>query len=230
LRPSIWKTIYKQALAKCLKYIKIRYRSISNNTSFIQQRRECMELAKQPETELEYWGAIENLGGFISSMNRGLSHGRIQDPEGKIASEIVEAGQLSQRLVVELGEKFGVIPPQDCPRPDTEGNYPSPPEGKKYYWPWYQEMKNRAWEMEYEGMICSACPFSKGAKALRISVPCSKYMGVMFYLRAPHLCGMLDVGDWSREHLLASIKDMGAGMVERFLAKEEELKQKPTAS
>jgi hypothetical protein len=189
-----------------------------------------MELAAQPETELEYWGAIESLGGFIWSTNHGLSHGRIQDPEGKIGKEIVEVGELSLKLVTELGEKFGIIPPQDCPRPDNDGNYPQPPEGKKYYWPWYREMKDRAWEMEYESMICSACPFSKGAKALQISVPCSKFAGVMFHLRAPHLCGMLEVGDWSRGHLLASIADMGAGMVERFLAKEEELKSKITTT
>lgn len=39
-----------------------------------------MELQKQPETEMEYWQAIEMLGGFAWSMNHDLALSRWKDP------------------------------------------------------------------------------------------------------------------------------------------------------
>lgn len=189
-----------------------------------------MELAKQPETELEYWGGIEHLGGFMWRMNHDLDHGRIEDPDGSIKQDIAAAGELSEKLLVEIGEKFGVLHPSVCPQPDANGNYPTPPEGKQHYWPWYESQKKRAWEIEYENMICSACPFSNGAEALQISVPCSQASGVIYQLIAPHRCAMVDMRDWTREYLLARIARTGKGAKKKFLAKEEELKAKATAS
>jgi|SRR3989338_11364060 len=48
----------------------------------------AIELKNQPETEAEYWAAIEDLGGFMWKTNHDLSHGRIQDPTGEISQSV----------------------------------------------------------------------------------------------------------------------------------------------
>src|SRR3989338_4240536 len=74
-----------------------------------------MEITKQPQTEVEYWKAIEGLGGYFWSTNHGLCHGHIEDKDGEVAKSIEDARKISERLAVELGEKFGVIHPRACP-------------------------------------------------------------------------------------------------------------------
>jgi hypothetical protein len=73
-------------------------------------------LKKHPETEIEYWSAIEALGGFIWRMNHDLADGRIKDSTGGIDRDITEARKVSAQLVEELWEKFGVVAPKNCPQ------------------------------------------------------------------------------------------------------------------
>jgi hypothetical protein len=188
-----------------------------------------MELKKQPETELEYWGAIEALGGFSWRMNHDLSDGRIDDPSGSIDQDIGSARKIQETLVAELTEKFGVIHPKDCPQVEIGQKQPPAPEGKIYYWDWYEKMKKEVYHLEYEAMICSACPFSEGVdKMISLGgvVPCSVFCGMMYHLRAPHICGMTtrSSGDWSDTQLYTEILEKhGKEALVAFFAKEKEL-------
>ena len=187
-----------------------------------------MELQKQPETEMEYWQAIEGLGGFIWSTNHDLADGRIQDPSGGMDRDIQDARQISTRLVSELGEKFGVIPPQDYPKVELGQKPPKAPKGKKYYWDWYKKMKKLAYSIDYEKIICSACPFSEGVErmiSLGSQIPCGAFGGCLYKLRAPYLCGMLDTKSWGEEELRQEIiRKGGEAALVRFRIKEAGLK------
>ncbi|OGH78626.1 MAG: hypothetical protein A2469_02590 [Candidatus Magasanikbacteria bacterium RIFOXYC2_FULL_40_16] len=96
-----------------------------------------MKLEIWPVTEEEYWGAIEDLGGFIFYMSHCWFHGRIERSQG-VEKDINDARQISEQLVGELFVNFGVVAPKDCPQPRRE-----PPDGFRWYWDWYQEMKER---------------------------------------------------------------------------------------
>lgn len=185
-----------------------------------------MQLKKQPETELEYWEAIEGLGGFIWSMNHDLADGRMEDSTGGIARDVNDAQTISDRLVRELGEKFGVIHPADCPKVPFGQTSPPAPEGKTYYWDWYQRMKRESYRAEYAKLICSACPFSEGVEQMiRLggSIPCGVFRGAMYRLAAPHVCGM--TRDWDQAKLHGEILVRhGAEALAAFQRKEAELK------
>lgn len=189
-----------------------------------------MELIKQPETEVEYWEAIEGLGGYIWSTNHGLCHGHIEDKDGEVAKSIDEARGISERLVTELGEKFGVIHPKDCPRVEPGQQAPPPPDGKVYYWDWYKRMKEACYRKDYDGIICSACPLSEGLErmiALGGVIPCGVFRGMMYRLSVPYQCGMLRLDDWNQQKLYDEItKKGGSDALTQFQKKEQELKDK----
>ena len=73
-----------------------------------------MELEKYPQKEEECWAAIEALGGFIWSINHDAADGRIEMTEG-VKKELADAQRISEKLISEISERFGVIPPKDCP-------------------------------------------------------------------------------------------------------------------
>lgn len=187
-----------------------------------------MELTKHPETELEYWQTIESLGGFNWRMNHDLADGRINDPTGAIDRDIADSRAIQAKLVAELKEKFGVIPPNECPQVEIGQKPPKAPKGKKYYWDWYQEMKELSYHMEYEGLICSACPLSKGVKemiSLGGVIPCGPWRGMIYQLVPPYECAMTSHDLWSREKLEAEIlKKGGEPALLRFKIKEAGLK------
>ncbi len=189
-----------------------------------------MELKKQPETEMEYWEAIEALGGYVWSTNHAMSHGRIEDPDGEVAMSVVKAQGVLEGLVGELEGKFGVIHPKNCPKVEFGKQPPPAPEGKSYYWDWYKRMKLENYKAEYEGMICSACPFSQGVEqmiALGGVIPCGVFPGMMYRLSRPYACGMLHGGDWSQETLdVRVIEAVGPDGLKKFRAKERELTAK----
>lgn len=185
-----------------------------------------MELTKWPETEFEYWSTIETLGAFRHGMNRQLSHGRIEDPQGGVAKDVDDAIRISTQLVQELGEKFGILY-EGHPRQDVEGKFSPAPEGKRWYWPWYHEMRSEWLKGEYNKIICSACPLGEGAEHCGSRVPCSVFPGSLYQLRVPHLCAMLE-RDWTRDQLFAEIREKGGEeAVANFLAKEKELQSIP---
>ena len=192
-----------------------------------------VKLKKWPKTETEYWMAIEELGGFSWRMNHDLADGRIEDPKGAIDKEIQEAVEIQKKLVAKLKEKFGVIPPDECPQKEIDKELPPAPEGKIYYWNWYHKMKEQAYREEYQGIICSACPFSKGVEymiSMGGHIPCGLIQGSIYRLHAPYACGMLNFGDMSEEDLHKAIQKKGEKALRLFLAKRDALKKTYKAS
>ncbi len=191
-----------------------------------------MELNKQPTTEVEYWEVIEELGGYIWRLNHDLADGRIKDKDGKIAKSIGEMNNLLERLIIEIGKKFGVIHPKDCPKVRLGQQAPPPWEGKIYYWDWYKKMKEICYRKEYKNIICSACPLSTGLDrmiALGGVIPCGVFRGSIYNLSMPYECGMLGRHNWSREELYKEITNQGGiKSLKKFKRKEKRLKDKFT--
>jgi hypothetical protein len=190
-----------------------------------------VELKKQPETEIEYWKAIEGLGGYIWSTRHALANGRIDDEDGEVAKSIVDAQAILEGLVSELEVKFGVIHPKDCPRDTGKQDVPPSPEGKTYYWAWYKRMKAAFYQKEYDATICSACPMSEGLEqmiAMGGSVPCGVFSGQIYRLSKSFACAMLHSGGWSRERFERKIVEKGGEeALVAFKAKEQELMGSP---
>lgn len=177
-----------------------------------QQRKVYMELKQHPVTELEYWQAIEELGGFIWRMNHDLADGRIKDPEGGIAKDISDAVDISSQLVKEIGEKFGVIPPEQTPKVEQGQERPPAPDGKTYYWDWYHKWERVFFEGEYEKIICSACPMSEGVDSfIRLGqIPCSVFPGAIYRLQTNYQCDMLRTSHaWTTQRLHSTIFNKG---------------------
>jgi len=190
-----------------------------------------MQLKKQPKTEMEYWEIIEGLGGFAWRMNHDLGDERITDPTGEIDQEILEARKISDKLVNDLDEKFGVIAPKNYPKVEIGQTLPTTPEGKIYYWDWYKKMQKEYYELEYEKIICSACPFSEGVEkmnALGGTIPCSVFPGMVYRLYPPYACAMIDFSSsnyWTEEQLYQEIiKKGGKKALQVFEKKLVELK------
>jgi hypothetical protein len=179
---------------------------------------------------MEYWETIEALGGYVWSTNHALSHGRIEDSDGEVAMSIVKAQGVLEGLVDELEGKFGVIHPKNCPKAESGKQSVPPSEGKTYYWDWYQRMKQESYKAEYDGMICSACPFTEGVEqmiALGGVVPCRVFSGTMYRLTRPYACGMLHSGGWSQETLDGRvIEAVGPDGLKKFRTKERELTER----
>ncbi|HAU66155.1 TPA: hypothetical protein DCW61_02290 [Candidatus Uhrbacteria bacterium] len=191
-----------------------------------------MELIRHPETEMEYWETIEFLGGFIWQSEHDLSHERISDPEGTLSKEIGSAQKISDDLVRELGEKFGVIHPKNF-HPVKIGQQPPPvPEGKIYYWDWYHRMKDLTYRASYEKMICSSCPFSKGVEemiALGGVVPCGLWRGMLYRLTQPYTCAMVASDHWTQESFEEKIqREYGNRALSDFIEKKEKLRSSLT--
>ena len=188
-----------------------------------------MELKKHPAAESEYWEVIESLGGFIWSISHAMSHGNIDDKDGEVTKDIVEARKTQECLLTEICQKFGVIAPKDCPKTEAERTSVPAPEGKIYYWDWYKKMKEDSYLKDYEAMICSACPFSGGLQEMIDcggSVPCNAFSGIMNRLSIPYECGML-YDHWRREDLYKKIvQKSGEEILLKFQAKEKELEER----
>ena len=119
-----------------------------------------MELKKHPETQEEYWEAIEGLGGMVWRMGHDLGDGRIEETKG-IQKDIDDMNAMLVQLVAEIEEKFNVIPQEKTPKKENpEDKLPRAPEGSIYYWDWYHKMKLQILENDYKALICSACPFA----------------------------------------------------------------------
>lgn len=169
-----------------------------------------------PKTEKEYWEHIDALGGVIWWHQHELGHGRIKDDDGSIMVYLIKAQRTLETLVLELDPKFGIIlDPIEAIRSRL-----------RYYWDWYSSSKAAHLQAEFEKIICSACPFSEGAKASNSHIPCKVFPGVIYQLSAPHICGMLR-NDWSQEELYTNIKkEAGEAALQAFKAKEAELAPK----
>jgi hypothetical protein len=170
---------------------------------------------EHPETELEYFELIEHLGGMQWSLNHNLADGRIEDPDGGVAKDIMTLQDLLNNLVQELSEKFGVIHPNDCPKRTMEEilksvPVPPAPEGKIYYWDWYEKQKKVSYQNEYDNTICSACPYSEGVDRMMQlgQVPCGLFHGSLYHLSANYLCAIMEEEDMA--FLVKMVEEHGA--------------------
>lgn len=159
------------------------------------------------ETELEIWNIIEALGGISWNLNHEVADGRTTITS-KQEEFMASAKRVQEHLIKRLETEYGIIPP-DGAKPDQPA-----PEGKKYYWDWYEEMQADYFKNEYDKIICSACALHEdnGAEKMRICVPCDVFNGMIYSLIYPWECAMLTFGSsnkWTEEQLLAEIKAKG---------------------
>lgn len=93
-------------------------------------------LKKWPRTEMEYWMAIEALGGFIWRSRHEHFHGRID----KLPDGLSEAQETIEKVAAEAAERFNLVPMQEC---ETRAPEPSHhDDGREFYWAWYDRMKD----------------------------------------------------------------------------------------
>lgn len=86
-------------------------------------------------------------------------------------------------------------------------------------------MKKLFYEINYEKIICSACPFSTGVKNMAGTIPCGKINGMIYRLQPPYKCGMLEFGQWTEEELYKEIRKKGGeAAITRFKIKQAGIK------
>lgn len=121
--------------------------------------------------ELIYWGTIENLVSFVWFMEHQIRTGKII-PTPKDEEDISSAKDRLQQLYDDIFLLYGVIHPQDS----LEKNFDKiAPPGMIWYKDWYLAKKREYSLIEYEQLLCSACPFSGGFEeflADMTEVPC----------------------------------------------------------
>ena len=100
-----------------------------------------MKLIKNPETQLEYWEVIEELGTLIVCFIFNL-------PDLNLANDFIEKDDdiniyeisfIINQMLNEIGEKFGITRPYGDTKPDILPN-------QIYYWDWYGNLKKEFYE------------------------------------------------------------------------------------
>ena len=92
-----------------------------------------MKLIKKPETPLEYWEIIEELGNLLWHIDLNLANEFLEKSEYPF-DEIEEISLITAQMLNEIGEKFGVTRPYGDTKPDLLPN-------QIYYWDWYKKTK-----------------------------------------------------------------------------------------
>lgn len=118
--------------------------------------------APYPETELEIFTILEGLGGLLFFEQRLVRKGDITSDE-KHEQFLSDLRAIQQHLLNQLFEHHNIIAPEDSPKRSEQAAVPAP-EGKKYYWSWYDEIKIQYYKEVHKNIICSGCVFSKGFK------------------------------------------------------------------
>ncbi|MFC1640987.1 hypothetical protein ACFL2D_02985 [Patescibacteria group bacterium] len=184
-----------------------------------------MELVREPETELEYWEAID---GFISSsFGLGL---KIQlkemSDEDWADQELSRMATTIERLMTEASTKFDFVPLKDCMPAEFGGEIPVIPHGKKSYWTWHHDMKRKWCEDMYSHLICSACPFSLGVTRLVMfrTTPCAYLqVGEMSRPRHNSECGLFGKSRTPKELYQEILDAHGVEALRTFIKKYHEL-------
>lgn len=180
--------------------------------------------------EKDYWRRLNFLSGRIWRTEHDLADGRIADPNGSIGRGVEQGRSRINKLVLEICRRFGVIPIENSPFRLDLKTAPPPPEGKEYYWSWYERVKREVIEEEYGEIICCACPLSEGVEAYIRNhgerIPCTIFPGILYSLPAPYLCWTFRdyLLLWNRQRLLKEIKEKsGDAGVTKFLEMENQL-------
>ncbi|MFA6594173.1 MAG: hypothetical protein WCT16_02840 [Candidatus Buchananbacteria bacterium] len=181
-------------------------------------------LEKEPQIEMEYWEAIASIEERTQSINNDIHRG-LYESSPEIIQFLIDAQETIECLVSKLFDKFGVIPPKDCPKVEVGQEMPPAPEGKIYYWDWYEAKEAEAKKQFYDGIICSVCPFSEGIDSMvGFNIPCGLWKGALYRLEAPHICAMLR--DLSEKKLHWEIRqEAGRQALKLFKEKQAALQQ-----
>jgi len=175
----------------------------------------------QLETEEDFYLLLETLGGARYMMNRAVNKGHTPDDE-QTKRALEEIAHKSQQVLSLLEEKFGVLHPAKTPKVEWGEELPAPPEGKRWYRPWYLQMKEANLRKLYSEHICSGCALSEGFGSFAWRIPCSVRDGINRLIH-PSICYLLHY-DWTPEQLRAKLLEVGGPEgVATFQAKEEEL-------
>lgn len=179
------------------------------------------EDVREPQTELEFWLIIEDLGGVRWSINHDLADNR-PVPSGAESASRAERDmyERQKQLVTQLDPKFGIIFSHEVPYQQQMDGSVAPPAGKRWYWPWYKKMKEQAKRIERQLIICAGCPFSGDREQYRNSYNLSCALAPHSWVSGspiPHRCMRVVFKDMSQADLLDRIRqDFGRGAVRRF--------------
>jgi len=87
-----------------------------------------MKLSKQPETEHEYFLALESVNSFVSVLRSR------DDIDEDIIKDIADASHIQIQLYADIHDKFGVLSSHRGCQPGLD--MPHMPEGKIWYIEW----------------------------------------------------------------------------------------------
>ena len=180
---------------------------------------------KAPVTEMDYWKAIESLGGITWAMEHELANGR-KRKNHKTSKYLAEQRDIIKQLVQEVCDKFDVIHPKDCPKVPLGQEMPPAPPGKVYYWDWYHRMKDLALEEEWGQVICSVCPFNTGVEDFKTGiVHCQLMPHTIFYrFDSRPLCGCVSDRKFSHGQFEKKMLDKaGSEALNAYKSKQQEL-------
>lgn len=189
--------------------------------------------AKRPQTEMEYWKLIDFLECESQLMWLNYTRGNMRWPKEKILKHLANTDKRLSELLREIGDKFGVIPPRESPKGVREGSsdIPPAPEGKIYYWDWHQKMEQECYEAEYEGLICSACPYSKGfgefvfmAGRIQCKLSRDSFKKLVYSFSCPFLYAKADLSPRGKKFLQKMEDEFGPEARKAFQAKHDYLK------
>lgn len=147
----------------------------------------------------------------------------------------LKADSILLKAIVEmLDERYDIDISEEALLLGIEKCKPSSPERKKFK-AWIEEQNIEVRREKYEEAICSVCPYSTGFEEGARLVPCGIFSTRVRQLKFPWLCLMTelvedaqDVGNEQlRQSFLVRLKaEHGNERQEKFLAKEEDLKEK----
>lgn len=177
------------------------------------------EPGKHPETEEQYFEAIEALGAFISSTQNACGRGRLEWEDVK--DDLKKQRELQARLAQELSEKFDIVLVSNVYPKQIQMSGVAPPEGKRWYWVWYPEQRLAWLRREYDKLICSACPLSTHDMELFVrEIPCTAFKGGLRDLIVASECYLV-MTEWTPEKLRERIlEEGGSEALEVFNAKQ----------
>ncbi|MFA6295915.1 MAG: hypothetical protein WC663_01025 [Patescibacteria group bacterium] len=168
--------------------------------------KEIEELFKKSDkSELEYFLAIEALGGEYFYVYRESDYKEETDQSRILKRAMAMLDTMARELA-----QFGVIHPNDCPERQIGKKLPDAPEGKKWYWHWFYDMREVYYRELYNRLLCPACPFDKGFLGFRYNhrnFPCNHFRafrqiasmaddvlcGVMHYQKVPIEMLLVDI-------------------------------------
>ncbi len=120
-----------------------------------------MQLKSWPQTEAEYWHAIQDVGTFIWATSTNITCG---SGSRGMMTDLGDLRQILTKLHVDIKKKFHVLSPDESPSRgiDVPEGYPTPPKGMEWYWDWYYDMKGRIGTIKFAKSLCKICPRFRG--------------------------------------------------------------------